>query len=82
MGTPAVQSADEQPPVDRLGRGQLAGLVLEALRAGDGQPVTAGTVAKALGRSAGAVSNCLQRLAAGQQVTLVSDAPRRYTVAR
>lgn len=63
---------------DRLGPGQLAGLVLDQLRAGDGQPVTAGALAKALDRSAGAVSNCLQRLASGGQVSMVTEAPRRY----
>lgn len=63
---------------DRLGPGQLAGLVLDQLRAGDGQPVTAGGLAKALDRSAGAVSNCLQRLTSAGQVSMVTEAPRRY----
>ena len=35
-------------------------------------------VAKALGRSAGAVGNCLTRLAAAGQVFQISDKPRRY----
>jgi predicted transcriptional regulator len=63
---------------DRLGRGKLAGLVLDSLHAGGGQPMTAGAVAKTLDRSAGAVSNCLQRLADGGQVSLVEQSPRRY----
>jgi hypothetical protein len=42
----------------RLGRGQLDVLVLDQLRVSGDQAITAGAVAKALGRSAGAVSNC------------------------
>jgi hypothetical protein len=36
-------------------------------------------VAKALGRSGGAVGNCLTRLAAAGRVRKVSDKPRRYS---
>jgi len=43
--------------------------------------VGATAVAKALGRSAGAVGNCLTRLAAAGQVRQVSEKPRRYSSA-
>jgi hypothetical protein len=41
--------------------------------------VGATAVAKALSRSAGAVGNCLTRLAAAGQVRQVSEKPRRYS---
>ncbi|HEX7297640.1 MAG TPA: MarR family transcriptional regulator [Solirubrobacteraceae bacterium] len=45
----------------------------------DTDAVGSTAVAKALGRSAGAVGNCLSRLAAAGRVRQVSDKPRRYT---
>jgi DNA-binding IclR family transcriptional regulator len=63
----------------RLRPGELDGLVLGYLAAhgrSDGLSPTA--VAKGLGRSAGAVGNCLARLAAAGRVRQVSDQRRRY----
>jgi len=66
-------------PAPRLRPGQLDGLVLEFVNAqGKDAAVGATAVAKALGRSAGAVGNCLVRLAAVGQVRQVSERPRRY----
>lgn len=66
----------------RLHPGQLDGLVLAYLRKhkGDG-PLTATTVAKGLGdRSAGAVSNCLGRLAKERKVRQAKRKPRAYVM--
>jgi hypothetical protein len=68
------------PP--RLRPGQLDGLVLAYLKEhkGDG-PLTATTVAKGLGgRSAGAVSNCLERLAKERKLRQAKRKPRAYVM--
>jgi DNA-binding transcriptional ArsR family regulator len=82
----SVDSSDEplrpDPSDRRLRPGQLDGLVLEFIAAqGNDATVGATAVAKALGRSAGAVGNCLTRLAAAGQVRQVSEKPRRYSSA-
>jgi MarR family len=66
---------------DRLGPGQLDGLVLDYMRkhAAD-EPLGPTAVAKGLGRSSGAVGNCLKRLAAAGQVNQSGDHPRRYAI--
>jgi hypothetical protein len=67
----------------RLRPGQLDGLVLAYLREHevDG-PLTATAVAKGLGgRSAGAVSNCLGRLAKERKVKQAKRKPRAYVIA-
>jgi DNA-binding IclR family transcriptional regulator len=61
----------------RLRPGQLDRLVLDYINS-QGAAVGATVVAKALGRSGGAVGNCLDRLAAAGRVRKVSDKPRRY----
>jgi DNA-binding MarR family transcriptional regulator len=71
---------DRQPSSgDRLGPGQLDGLVLDYMRkhATDG-PLGPTAVAKGLGRSSGAVGNCLKRLAAAGQVNQAGEHPLRY----
>jgi biotin operon repressor len=69
-----------QPSTQRLRPGQLDGLVLEFIDAqGNDATVAATAVAKALGRSAGAVGNCLTRLAAAGRVRQVGEKPRRYS---
>jgi IclR-like helix-turn-helix domain-containing protein len=67
---------------DRLKPGQLEPLVLAYLKknAASG-PHGPTTVAKALERSSGAVSNCLVRLTAAKKVKQISDKPRRYSLA-
>lgn len=62
----------------RLRPGQLDELVLDYINS-QGAAVGATVVAKALGRSGGAVGNCLSRLAAAGRVRKVSDKPRRYS---
>lgn len=83
----AVDSSDEPSRRDsssrRLRPGELDGLVLEYInRHGADAPVGPTAVAKALGRSAGAVGNCLTRLAAADQVRQISEKPRRYSSAQ
>jgi DNA-binding IclR family transcriptional regulator len=63
----------------RLRPGQLDGLVLDYIDSKGTDAVGATAVAKALGRSAGAVGNCLTRLAGAGRVRQVSDKPRRYS---
>jgi DNA-binding transcriptional ArsR family regulator len=80
----SVSSSDEPSPpgspTGRLHPGQLDGLVLAFINThGKDAPVGATAVANALGRSAGAVGNCLARLAAAGQVRQISDRPRRYS---
>jgi DNA repair ATPase RecN len=64
----------------RLGPGELDGLVLAYLRnRAQHGPLTATAIAKGLGgRSAGAVANCLARLARDRKVRQVTKAPRAY----
>lgn len=78
-------SATESKPsgeADRLKPGQLEPLVLAYLKenAASG-PHGATTVATALGRSSGAVANCLVRLTEAKKAREVSAKPRRYDLA-
>jgi DNA-binding IclR family transcriptional regulator len=64
----------------RLQPGELDGLVLEYLaKHGQDGPLGPTRVAKGLGRSSGAVANCLARLAAAGDARQVSERPRRYS---
>jgi hypothetical protein len=64
----------------RLRPGQLDCLVLDYMKAHREEgPLTATSIAKGLGgRSAGAVANCLTRLAEDGTVCQVNQRPRRY----
>ena len=67
---------------ERLRPGQLDGLVLAFLEENaDTGPHGATAVAKALGRSSGAVGNCLVRLTRTERVREESDKPRSYSLA-
>lgn len=65
----------------RLGRGALGALVLDYLRAQPDESFGPSAISKALGRSAGAVSNSLATMADRGEVAQVGDKPRRYQVA-
>jgi DNA-binding MarR family transcriptional regulator len=68
-----------EQPARRLRPGELDGLVLELVNSHENDtPVGVVAVAQALGRSAGAVGNCLARLATSGQLEQVSEHPRRY----
>ena len=79
-GGGAPKRAKSTPaPKDRLGPGQLDGLVLGFMREHrDEAPHTASRIGKGIGRSSGAVANCLGRLADGDQAVLASKKPRAY----
>jgi DNA-binding transcriptional ArsR family regulator len=66
--------------VGRLGRGVLGSLVLEYLAGRPTEAFGPSALAKALGRSAGAISNSLDAMAIRGQVDLVADKPRRYRI--
>ena len=65
----------------RLGKGELGVLVLGYLAEHPKEALGPTAVGKALGRSAGAVSNALDRLDASGQASLVSPSPRRFRFA-
>lgn len=65
----------------RLRPGELDGLVLAYLAAHkDDGPLTATAIGKGIERSAGAVNNCLARLAKEQKVRQAKRKPRAYVV--
>jgi len=65
----------------RLRPGELDGLVLSYLAEHkDDGPLTATSIAKGIERSAGAVTNCLARLAKEKKVRLAKRKPRAYVV--
>jgi DNA-binding IscR family transcriptional regulator len=65
----------------RLRPGELDGLVLAYMgkHAEDG-PLSASAIAKGIGRSSGAVANCLARLAKQKTVRQAKGRPRAYVV--
>ncbi|MHB1816537.1 MAG: AAA family ATPase [Streptosporangiaceae bacterium] len=74
MTTPAAPAA---APKGRLGNGQLRRQVAEYLADHPG-PQKVGEIAKALGKSAGAVGNALTTLAGNGEAELVPGKPIRY----
>jgi hypothetical protein len=66
----------------RLRPGELDGLVIAYLREHEKDgPLTATAIAEGLGsRSAGAVANCLGRLARRREARQISQQPRRYVL--
>jgi nitric oxide reductase NorQ protein len=80
----ATSAAAAEQPVTGSGRlrpGALRDLVLACLAERPGQALTPTTIAKTLGRSAGAVANALRVLAGQGAVAQVQAKPRRYTIA-
>jgi len=65
----------------RLRPGELDGLVLTYMRKHrDEEPLTAPAIGKGLGRSSGAVANCLARLAKAKQARQAKRKPRAYAL--
>lgn len=65
----------------RLRPGELDGLVRAYLAEHkDDGPLTATAIGKGIGRSAGAVSNCLARLAKDKKVRQAKKRPRAYVL--
>jgi predicted ArsR family transcriptional regulator len=74
----SLTPADATPPAaGRLRPGQLDALVLEHTQTLT-EPVGPVAVAQALGRSAGAVANCMERLTKTNKLRRIEDRPRRY----
>jgi DNA-binding transcriptional ArsR family regulator len=72
-----------EPAAGRLRPGQLDELVLAYVRKRTrGEPVGPTAVANALGRSSGAVANCLKRSAKAGKVRQTGEDPLRYQHAR
>ncbi len=65
----------------RLRPGELDGLVLAYMRKHeDDAPFTASAIGNGIGRSAGAVANCLARLTKEQKVRRAKRKPRAYVL--
>lgn len=63
----------------RLRPGELDGLVIAYMRKHEAEwPLTPSAIGKAIDRSAGAIANCLERLAKKRQARLVTRKPRAY----
>jgi hypothetical protein len=73
--------AVDMPALKRLRAGELDGQVLTYMRKHrkDG-PLTASAIGKGIGRSAGAVANCLARQAKEKKVRQAKKRPRAYVV--
>jgi hypothetical protein len=67
----------------RLRPGELDGLVLAYMQDhGADRPFSPGKVAKGIGKSSGAVANCLERLRGAKEVRRVKKTPRTYDLKR
>lgn len=63
----------------RLRPGELNGLVLTYMRKHEDEwPLTASAIARGIGRSSGAIANCLARLAKAKKVRQAKRKPRAY----
>ena len=62
----------------RLRASELRDLVVGCLAQHPGQPLSAPSIAKTLGRSAGAVANALHALAGQGRIVQTQAKPRRY----
>ena len=66
-------------PSKRLRPGELNGLVLAYMhKHKEDGPLTASAIGKGIGRSSGAVANCLARLAKEKKVRRAKKRPRAY----
>jgi hypothetical protein len=64
---------------ERLRPGGLDRIVMADLKKREAEwPLTASAVGKSVGRSSGAIANCLARLEAAKQVRLAKPKPRSY----
>lgn len=66
---------------ERLRPGELDGQVLAYMRRHkNDSPFTASAIGKGIGRSAGAIANCLVRLAKDRKVRQAKKRPRAYVL--
>lgn len=79
--TAATSKPRAKGSAERLRPGQLDGLVLTYMREhSDEGPLTASAIGKGIGRSGGAVANCLKRLVEAGQAREAGVRPRRYAI--
>jgi len=80
VGTRRVSTAPGQNSDGQrtLAKGELETMVREFLRAHPGHEFNAGTIAREIGRSSGAVGNALAKLVISGAALLVKDAPMTY----
>lgn len=64
----------------RLPKGHLNKLIVEHLKTCSGQALSPGALRKAIGHSAGAISNALRKLADKGEVQEISSKPKRYSI--
>lgn len=75
----AKEKSGKSPHKKRLRPGALDGLVLSYMGGHEAElPLTATAIGKGIGRSSGAVANCLERLAKADQARLATKTPRAY----
>lgn len=76
---PKAKGKQGPPTNGRLRPGELDGLVLAYMRKHESNwPLTASTISKGIGRSSGAVANCLARLAKRKEARQAKRKPRAY----
>jgi hypothetical protein len=81
--TTTTKKSAKKSTQQRLRAGGLDPLVLGYLRKHEGdEPLTASAIAKGIGRSSGAVANCLARLQKDKKVRQAKKKPRAYTILR
>lgn len=66
-------------PAGRLAKGQLGPIVLQAFALNPDETFTGSRMGKLLGKSPGAVTNCMEKLAAHNAITQVSEDPVTYS---
>jgi hypothetical protein len=78
---PSGKASKAKAKTGRLGPGQLDKLVLAYLKEHkDDGPLTASAIGNGIGRSSGAVANCLERLAKAKKVRQAKRKPRAYAL--
>lgn len=78
-GTRTKSAAKNKGGEKRLRPGELDALVLDFMKSHRSDlPLTAGAIAREIGRSGGAVTNCLARLAERGEVRIGKRKPRAY----
>jgi len=76
----ALVDGEVKPRSERLASGVLRGMVEDHLRENAGQDFSPGAIGKALGRSAGAVHNALEKLVESGYAVRTSDKPKKYSL--
>lgn len=78
VSEPATNGTTTAPPREHMGRGVLRETVLQHLLANPGSAFTPTALSRALGKSAGAISNALDVLVARGAAVMVLEKPRTF----